>query len=144
MKVVCGNCKCYMIQSEYAGICTNPESVFLGTHVGKTASCGKWCQESENKECPTITKAERLCKRCFHCNMCASIFKENLLIEELLCGKLPMCSNFVEIIPCKDCKHHETEATESGKEYIYCGLSDEVVEADDFCSRCERRCADEE
>jgi len=44
----------------------------------------------------------------------------------------------VKVVHCKDCKFHEIEETERGAKYIYCCLSDECMEAEDFCSRGEQ------
>lgn len=45
----------------------------------------------------------------------------------------------VEVVRCKDCKHHSIEETECGAKYIACNRFDEVMEADDFCSYGERK-----
>ena len=71
--------------------------------------------------------------RCLEHNYNVAVsFNENQAkyIESLDC---------VTVVRCKNCKHHEFEETELGAKYIYCCLTDECMEADDFCSRGERK-----
>ena len=116
MDYQCGQCKHYLIQSEFAGICTNPGCSFFCTHVGITSTCSKWEAENTVHEHSPPTKAESLCSRCFHRNVCPSILKERLLIKELVYGRNPICRDFVESIYCENCKHSKRD----GSGTIYC------------------------
>ena len=136
MDYQCGKCKHYLIQSEFAGICTNPGCSFFCTHVGITSTCSKWEAENTVHEYRPPTKAESLCGRCFHRNACSSVLKEHLLIKELVCGKIPMCRDFVEIIYCQNCEHSKRD----GSGVIYCKKWDawEIPEKG-FCFLGERK-----
>ena len=116
MDYQCSKCKHYMVQSEFAGICTNPGCSFFCTHVGITSTCSKWEAENTVHEYRPPTKAESLCSRCFHKNACSSVLKEHLLIKELVCGKIPVCKDFAEIVYCGNCKY----AKKDGSGAIYC------------------------
>lgn len=150
MEYQCGKCKHYLIQSEFAGICTNPGCSFFCTHVGITSACSKWEAENTVHEYRPPTKAESLCSRCFHRNACSSVLKEHLLIKELVCGKIPVCKDFVEIVRCKECENYQsTLGKDSGKPcgYGICmnkvnGLKGMIFD-EDFCPYGKRSACDE-
>lgn len=150
MEYQCGKCKHYMVQSEFAGICTNPGCSFFCTHVGITSTCSKWEAENTVHEYRPPTKAESLCSRCFHRNACSSVLKEHLLIKELVCGKIPVCKDFVEIIQCKECKYAYINSFSDSQGKALCRYwtnqaagKQAVTKQDDFCSYGERRSEDE-
>ena len=136
MEYQCGKCKYYLVQSEFAGICTNTKCTFFCTHVGSSSTCGKWEPENTEHQRHPTAKAENMCNRCFHRNACSSILKENFLVKELVYGIIPACRDFAEIIYCESCKH----AKRDGSGTIYCKKWDawEIPEKG-FCFLGERK-----
>lgn len=121
----CGSCH-FFSAATFSGLCTNPSSFKCGEYVGESDySCGKW-QEKRAEEPKPESKSTTLCGRCSHKDVCSSIFKDSLWLNEILKGQDPVCKHFHEVIPCKECKHYHEET-------CYCELNSYFVDSDGMC-----------
>ena len=90
-----------------------------------------------------MVEVKEQCRKCFHFSVCASVLKDELYIREVMLGEEhPKCKMFIEIVPCKECKHYKprNQSVYWNETTPCCHRSAALkFPADGFCSYGERK-----